>query len=122
MNFHATPSLDSEEVASLLLGSFDPIDSSLYIANVKSCIFLARKDKKKDRVEISSEQLSSAIEQAEKMGMTVIGWCHSHPKITVWPSNVDLRTQQSFQGLDNRFFGLIYSTFHRNQNSVGHDV
>ncbi|XP_024543359.1 lys-63-specific deubiquitinase BRCC36-like [Selaginella moellendorffii] len=30
----------------------------------------------------------------------VIGWYHSHPHITVLPSHVDLRTQQSFQMLD----------------------
>jgi hypothetical protein len=41
---------------------------------------------------------------------------HSHPKITILPSAVDLRTQLNFQNLDPRFFGLIYGSFHENQN------
>lgn len=41
---------------------------------------------------------------------------HSHPKITILPSAVDLKTQSNFQGLEPRFFGLIYGSFHENQN------
>lgn len=46
----------------------------------------------------------------------VLGWMHSHPKITILPSAVDLSTQNNFQGLEPRFFGLIYGSFHENQN------
>ena len=72
---------------------------------------MIRKDKTKDRVEISSEKLSESLTEAENMGMRVIGWCHSHPHITRWPSHVDLGTQKNFQTMDSRFFGLIYSVF-----------
>ena len=41
---------------------------------------------------------------------------HSHPKITILPSNVDLTTQLNFQNLEPLFFGLIYGCFHENQN------
>ena len=57
-------------------------------------VLLRRSDKRKDRVEISPEQLSGAAELAEKLAdqldhpMRVIGWYHSHPHITVWPSHV----------------------------------
>jgi len=55
---------------------------------------LRRLDKKKDRVEISSEQLLKAAAEAERLTvelnrpMRVLGWYHSHPHITVCPSHV----------------------------------
>ncbi|EFJ17747.1 hypothetical protein SELMODRAFT_420655 [Selaginella moellendorffii] len=49
----------------------------------------------------------------------VIGWYHSHPHITVLPSHVDLRTQQSFQMLDPGFIGVIFSCFDDDANMVG---
>ena len=42
---------------------------------------------------------------------------HSHPKITVWPSHVDIRTQYQLQSLDNEFFGLIYAVYHKTDHS-----
>ncbi len=55
---------------------------------------MRRSDKRSDRVEISPEQLSAAAIQAEmlaiklKRNIQVLGWYHSHPHITVWPSHV----------------------------------
>lgn len=43
--------------------------------------------------------------------LKVVGWYHSHPRITVWPSEVDLRTQLSFQLMDENMVGLIFSVF-----------
>jgi len=49
---------------------------------------------KKDRVEIMSEDLVNAMEDAKYFSqlkgenLNVIGWYHSHPHITVWPSSV----------------------------------
>lgn len=49
---------------------------------------------KHDRVEASPEQLFEAVTEAEKLSklynreLRVIGWFHSHPHITVWPSDV----------------------------------
>lgn len=63
-------------------------------ARISAPVMLRRSDKRKDRVEISPEQLSGAAELAEKLQeelerpMRVIGWYHSHPHITVWPSHV----------------------------------
>ena len=57
-----------------------------------------RKTKEKDRVEIDPESLSEAMEIAEKLSkesntpIHVIGWYHSHPNITVFPSQVDINT------------------------------
>lgn len=76
-----------------------------------------------DRVEASPEQLASAMAVAEKLsegGQTkvrVIGWYHSHPHITVLPSHVDVRTQGSYQMLDEGFIGIILSTFNQVLNT-----
>uniref|UniRef100_A0A2K5CZ76 BRCA1/BRCA2-containing complex subunit 3 n=1 Tax=Aotus nancymaae TaxID=37293 RepID=A0A2K5CZ76_AOTNA len=65
------------------------------IVHIHSVIILRRSDKRKDRVEISPEQLSAASTEAEisllvnrSRPMRVVGWYHSHPHITVWPSHV----------------------------------
>lgn len=79
------------------LGIFDlvQIDESRE-AHISAPVMLRRSDKRKDRVEISPEQLSGAAELAEKLQeelerpMRVIGWYHSHPHITVWPSHVGM--------------------------------
>jgi len=78
---------------------------------------LIRSDRRADRVEVSPMQLSEGLSAAEKLAkkfgrpLRVVGWYHSHPHITVLPSHVDLRTQNSWQGLDRRFVGLIFSVF-----------
>lgn len=73
--------------------SFLQIDSNS-IAYISAVAMLRRSDKRKDRVEISPEQLSNATNLADKLSaqlgqpMRVLGWYHSHPHITVWPSHV----------------------------------
>jgi BRCA1/BRCA2-containing complex subunit 3 len=63
---------------------------------------LRRLDKKKDRVEISSEQLLKAATEAERLTMElnrpmrVLGWYHSHPHITVCPSHVGMYPKYPF--------------------------
>ncbi|KAJ1548032.1 BRCA1 BRCA2-containing complex, subunit 3 [Nowakowskiella sp. JEL0078] len=81
-------------------------------ATVNGCVFTTRKDKQKDRVEIDPQQLSEAMIKAENSGQRVIGWAHSHPNITVFPSHVDVGTQHNQQlYADPLFFGLIISCF-----------
>ncbi len=70
-------------------------------------------------MEASPEQLSrcaAAAEQFSQQGgvrTRVIGWYHSHPHITVLPSHVDIKTQATYQMLDDGFVGLIFSTFNQ---------
>lgn len=70
-------------------------------------------------MEASPEQLSrcaAAAEQFTSQGgvrTRVIGWYHSHPHITVLPSHVDIKTQATYQMLDEGFVGLIFSTFNQ---------
>ncbi|KAI8588715.1 putative C6.1A [Geranomyces variabilis] len=101
---------EKEETLLLLLGHYYEENGKSFARVVRPFI-CTRKDKRKDRVEISEEQLSAAITEAEKSGTSVVGWSHSHPHITVFPSHVDLRTQKSLQMFDKRWFGLIFSVF-----------
>lgn len=70
------------------------IDEKECVAHISACMILHRSDKQPDRVEISPEQLCGASLHAEQLAsslkrpMRVIGWYHSHPHITVWPSHV----------------------------------
>lgn len=113
-------STDKEEVMGLLIGNVTEIDDKR-VSNVSGVIMLCRSDKKMDRVEISPEQLSDAATQAEDMAvnlgrpMRVLGWYHSHPHITVWPSHIDVRTQAMYQLMDAAFIGLIFSVFNEDK-------
>ncbi|XP_033019193.1 lys-63-specific deubiquitinase BRCC36-like [Lacerta agilis] len=108
-----TLSTEQEEVMGLCLGEV----GASRIAHIRSVIILLRSDKRKDRVEISPEQLSAASTEAERLAKLtgqptrVVGWYHSHPHITVWPSHIDLCTQAMYQMLDRDFVGLIFSCF-----------
>lgn len=96
---------------------------SIRVVHIHSVIILRRSDKRKDRVEISPEQLSAASTEAERLAeltgrpMRVVGWYHSHPHITVWPSHVDVRTQAMYQMMDQGFVGLIFSCFIEDKNT-----
>ncbi|NXS80020.1 BRCC3 deubiquitinase, partial [Erpornis zantholeuca] len=103
-------------------GLLGAVDTSR-IVHIHSVIILRRSDKRKDRVEISPEQLSAASTEAEMLAemtgrpMRVVGWYHSHPHITVWPSHVDVRTQAMYQMMDQGFVGLIFSCFIEDKNT-----
>lgn len=112
-------STEKEEVMGLLIGEIDSKDA----LHLTSAMLLRRSDKKKDRVEISPEQLMSASDHAEELAkklnrpMRVLGWYHSHPHITVWPSHIDLRTQATYQMMDSIFVGLIFSVYSQDNNT-----
>ncbi|XP_043913444.1 lys-63-specific deubiquitinase BRCC36 isoform X3 [Protopterus annectens] len=112
-------STEKEEVMGLCIGEVD----ISRIVHIHSVIILRRSDKRKDRVEISPEQLSAASTEAERLAettgrpMRVVGWYHSHPHITVWPSHVDVRTQAMYQMMDQGFVGLIFSCFIEDKNT-----
>ncbi|XP_060105079.1 lys-63-specific deubiquitinase BRCC36 [Heteronotia binoei] len=112
-------STEKEEVMGLCIGEVD----TSQIVHIHSVIILRRSDKRKDRVEISPEQLSAASTEAERLAeltgrpMRVVGWYHSHPHITVWPSHVDVRTQAMYQMMDQGFVGLIFSCFIEDKNT-----
>lgn len=112
-------STEKEEVMGLLIGEID----SHKVAHISAVAMLRRSDKRRDRVEISPEQLSNASNLAERLAgqlnqpMRVIGWYHSHPHITVWPSHVDVQTQSMYQVMDPGFVGIIISVFNEDKSS-----
>ncbi|XP_066601551.1 lys-63-specific deubiquitinase BRCC36-like [Prorops nasuta] len=116
-------STENFEVMGLLIGNLED-----KIAKISAVIILRRSDKKKDRVEISSEQLLEAAAEAERLQlelkrpMRVLGWYHSHPHITVCPSHVDVRTQGTYQTMDHGFVGLIFSVFSEGKESKEQEI
>ncbi|XP_002157002.1 lys-63-specific deubiquitinase BRCC36 isoform X1 [Hydra vulgaris] len=111
---------EREEIMGLLIGQVEDD-----VSHIHALVLLERLDKQKDRVEISPEQLCNAAMTAEKLGertrlkqpMRIIGWYHSHPHITVWPSHVDVQTQHAYQLMDKDFIGLIVSCFNQSDQS-----
>jgi proteasome lid subunit RPN8/RPN11 len=112
---------DSEEVMGLLFGTTNEENNQLTI-NILSTICLNRKCKEKDRVEFDEMQIAKASEIAEGLevehglDIRVVGWYHSHPKITVPPSNVDLNTQYLHQ-YQGPFVGIIISCFNNDSSN-----
>ncbi|XP_018318403.1 lys-63-specific deubiquitinase BRCC36 [Agrilus planipennis] len=117
---HHAFTTEKEEIMGLLIGE---VDEENGVSNITACFTLNRSDKQPDRVEISPTQLCSASSKAEilaqelKRPMRVLGWYHSHPHITVWPSHVDIRTQAMYQTMDPLFVGLIFSVYSREMGS-----
>ncbi|XP_056638641.1 lys-63-specific deubiquitinase BRCC36-like [Diorhabda carinulata] len=111
---------EKQEIMGLLIGE---VDENERTSNISACVILHRSDKQPDRVEISPEQLCTASMHADQLAnklnrpMRVLGWYHSHPHITVWPSHVDIRTQAMYQTMDPLFVGLVFSVFQNNARS-----
>ncbi|XP_043788312.1 lys-63-specific deubiquitinase BRCC36-like isoform X3 [Apis laboriosa] len=111
-------STEKFEVMGLLIG-----DTEDNVARIVAVIILRHLDKKKDRVEISTEQLLKAVGEADRLSeelkrpVRILGWYHSHPHITVWPSHLDIRTQTNYQTMDHGFVGLIFSVFSESKES-----
>ena len=122
--FQHALSTKAEEIMGLLIGEMKKEENVLEILSFKINL---RMDKQPDRVEISPDQMINATEAAEDLAkklnrpnICVVGWYHSHPNITVWPSHVDLRTQYNYQRLDEHFVGLIFAVFNVAQTNNAH--
>ncbi|ETE61419.1 Lys-63-specific deubiquitinase BRCC36 [Ophiophagus hannah] len=88
-------STEKEEVMGLCIGEVD----TSRIVHIHSVIILRR------------------LAELTGRPMRVVGWYHSHPHITVWPSHVDVRTQAMYQMMDQGFVGLIFSCFIEDKNT-----
>jgi BRCA1/BRCA2-containing complex subunit 3 len=116
---------EKEEIMGILLGDVAINSNGTKTARVWGCKNIQRVDKRPDRVEIAPEMLFLATEEAERCGAAterhtrVIGWYHSHPHITPYPSHVDLRTQATFQQMESGWVGLIFSVFHSDASHGG---
>ncbi|KAG0726081.1 Lys-63-specific deubiquitinase BRCC36 [Chionoecetes opilio] len=118
---HHALTTEKEEVMGLLVGKFS--EGQEVMCDIHSAVTLRRSDKRKDRVEISPEMLIEAQQRAEQMSASsgqelhIVGWYHSHPHITVWPSDIDLQTQAGYQQMDSHFIGLIFSVYNEDKKS-----
>ncbi|XP_045602240.1 lys-63-specific deubiquitinase BRCC36 [Procambarus clarkii] len=118
---HHALTTEKEEVLGLLVGEFS--EGTEVVCDIHSAVTLRRSDKRKDRVEISPEMLIEAQQRAEQMSASsgqelhIVGWYHSHPHITVWPSDIDLQTQAGYQQMDSRFIGLIFSVYNEDKKT-----
>lgn len=112
MDFHAH--LSVAEVIGLLGGRFDPVDRKLYVLSIFPCNSIgSRKECEMDPI---SEM--EAVQIFFSMGLTPVGWYHSHPTFEPSPSCRDIETQTMYQTLFNRahdnaepFLGFIISPF-----------
>ncbi|KAK9792981.1 hypothetical protein WJX73_007358 [Symbiochloris irregularis] len=108
---------EKEEIMGMLVGNLETGVNGLTVARIWAVVPLIRSDRRADRVEATPEQLASCSGTADDMSKEtgvshrVIGWYHSHPRIAVFPSHVDVSTQGGYQMLDPGFIGLIWSVF-----------
>jgi BRCA1/BRCA2-containing complex subunit 3 len=116
---HQALSTEREEVLGMLMGRITADRRAiLWAASI-----VPRSDKRPDRVEISPEQLCAVAEEAERIGEAIgertrtIGWYHSHPHITPYPSHVDLATQGMCQMMEKCWVGLIFSVFNADKKT-----
>jgi len=113
---------ENEEIMGLLIGN-EIKKKDYLIINIFATICLTRKCKEKNRVEFDeiqmaqAEEITNEIKNENKIDANVVGWYHSHPKITIPPSNVDLNTQKS-QQYQGTFVGLIVSCFSTDSNKI----
>lgn len=63
-------------------------------------------------VEMDIEDAFAVKEEMQQMGLTIVGWYHSHPTFENTPSIVDIENQLSHQkACDQRFLGTIVSPY-----------
>eukprot|EP00672_Neobodo_designis_P015974 CAMPEP_0174837560 /NCGR_PEP_ID=MMETSP1114-20130205/6826_1 /TAXON_ID=312471 /ORGANISM="Neobodo designis, Strain CCAP 1951/1" /LENGTH=255 /DNA_ID=CAMNT_0016071627 /DNA_START=55 /DNA_END=819 /DNA_ORIENTATION=+ len=112
-------STEREEILGMLMGRITPDGRAV----VWGSSVVPRIDKRPDRVEIPTDQLCKVTDEAEVMSAVVgqktrvIGWYHSHPHITPYPSAVDLATQATCQLMERCWVGLIFSVFNTDKKS-----
>lgn len=129
---------EHEEIIGVLLGEVVAADGATNLANYRTAstevlkvarvwgsFAVPRSDKRADRVEIDANVLCFAADKAEAETLRtgrrtrVIGWYHSHPHITPYPSHVDLNCQGTYQWMESGWVGLIFSVFHFDRVNSG---
>ena len=120
--YHHALSTQSQEIVGLLIGKVEN-----QVVDIVALKIVKRLDKKQDRVEISDEQLMETMEFTDVLKaklnlseLNVVGWYHSHPNITVWPSHVDLKTQFNYQRMSETWIGLIFAVFNKEKVQKSH--
>ncbi|KAG2183606.1 hypothetical protein INT43_006614, partial [Umbelopsis isabellina] len=111
MDFHSY--LAHTEIIGLLGGKFDAEKKRLEI----QCTFPCKSTSTGIQCEMDPESEMKAREVFAEMGMTVVGWYHSHPTFEPNPSVRDIENQSSYQSLFRHdsglepFIGVIVSPY-----------
>mmetsp|Transcript_997 Transcript_997/g.1417 ORF Transcript_997/g.1417 Transcript_997/m.1417 type:complete len:136 (-) Transcript_997:1258-1665(-) len=90
---------ESEEIIGLLLGDVVDYQNGYTCSRIFHVRPQMRVDRRHDRVEVEDQSLVNCqVEASHHQAATgrecrVVGWYHSHPKLAVTPSVVDLRYQ-----------------------------
>ena len=110
--------LSTAEVIGLLAGKWDPQEKILYIQASFPCASTQRIDDGALDVELDPVAEYETRDVINGLGLTVVGWYHSHPKFRPNPSTIDIFNQSQYQSLmhdENTnldpFVGLIVSTY-----------
>lgn len=106
------------EVIGLLGGRFDPVTRQLFILTAEPCRSIAATttDLQCEMDPVSQAEAFDKISRqtiGPNMGLTVIGWYHSHPTFVPNPSLRDIETQTNFQDMfaEVPFIALILSPY-----------
>jgi proteasome lid subunit RPN8/RPN11 len=96
-DFHAHLSLC--EVAGLLGGAFDPAARALTIAAAFPCARVGGGAGSATSVELDPASQVAAMQAMGELGLTPVGWYHSHPTFPARPSVTDNGAQRNGQAL-----------------------
>lgn len=106
--------MSDSEVIGLLAGKWDRETRTLYVQAPFPCISTSTiENNGSTDVEMDPEAEYKARQQAERMGLQILGWYHSHPRFKPNPSVIDIFNQQQYQSVmkDQPFLGLIISPY-----------
>ncbi|XP_055886147.1 histone H2A deubiquitinase MYSM1-like [Biomphalaria glabrata] len=120
MDIHAH--ISKTEVIGMLGGSFCSKTGLLTISMAIPCKSMSTGM----QCEMDPVSQTLASDKIEDMGMSVVGWYHSHPTFSPDPSVRDIETQQKFQYWfskgGNHFVGVIISPYNSTSVSVCSDI
>jgi proteasome lid subunit RPN8/RPN11 len=106
--------MSESEVIGLLAGKWNSETRTLYVQAPFPCISTSTiENNGSTDVEMDPEAEYKARQQAEQMGLQILGWYHSHPRFKPNPSVIDIFNQQQYQSVmkDQPFLGLIISPY-----------
>ncbi|CAL1547081.1 unnamed protein product, partial [Lymnaea stagnalis] len=120
MDIHAHVS--KTEVIGMLGGQFSAATQCLTISMAVPCKSMSTGM----QCEMDPVSQTLASDQITDVGMSVVGWYHSHPTFSPDPSVRDIETQQKFQYWfskgGNHFVGVIVSPYNASSLSVFSDI
>jgi proteasome lid subunit RPN8/RPN11 len=111
--------LCTSEIIGLLAGKWDDEKKILFVQASFPCASTKQKGSGATDVELDPVAEYQARDIIDRLGLTAVGWYHSHPKFKPNPSKIDIANQSQYQQhMSNPFVALIVSTFDSATGSV----